>query len=706
MDVLTGYLSSLFQTVVSPSVRYSGIYLSCTVILAYGIWVMRGRPERFLRWLIPGGVYRHRSNLVDIKLFLANHLLGFAGVFGAVFFAPLVAFSVMNLMAGGEGEAVRPEATLGVNLLATLLIVLTSDFCTYWSHRISHEWKWLWPFHAVHHSANVLTPLTVSRVHPVEILLRKIITSILVGLAQALILYSVVGNVALVTLGGANIAYVIFNVLGSNFRHSHIWVSYGPVLEHIFISPAQHQIHHSSAQEHHDKNYGSIFAIWDWAFGTLYVPRRQEELTFGVTDAKGNLLENPHESLREMFLSPFGDSWAAIRRKLGLSRKAEDPVESRLPQGLSLWLDVLRVGAALTVLFGHMAHIRFTDGDYYGLRTYNLASDAVIVFFVLSGLVIASAARRDGSLERFAFNRLTRVYSVILPALALTLVFDAIGTRADITAYPRAYYGEPSLVQFLLRGLSLSVEWTGILNPLRLGTNGPLWSLSYEVAFYALFAAMVFLRGPLRFGVAILIAGVGGLPVLLLLPAWLFGVCVYHLGMGKLTLSRPMAWALAVLPLLALLALKLAGGDHLLMRLTTDLLAPKDVNGLFRYSDEVLWNTLIALAVALHLFGVWHLTRGRAARVEGRFARALRWMAGASFSLYVVHYPTLHLADALLPAGGTGRHLLLLVITLAVSLAFAALFERPLARWRSLVAPLWARTMRRADQGRAAQPAE
>ncbi len=55
MDVLTLSLSSLFQTVVSPSQRYSGVYLSCTVFLAYGIWVMRRRPERFLKWLTPGG---------------------------------------------------------------------------------------------------------------------------------------------------------------------------------------------------------------------------------------------------------------------------------------------------------------------------------------------------------------------------------------------------------------------------------------------------------------------------------------------------------------------------------------------------------------------------------------------------------------------------------------------------------------------------
>jgi peptidoglycan/LPS O-acetylase OafA/YrhL len=66
---------------------------------------------------------------------------------------------------------------------------------------------------------------------------------------------------------------------------------------------------------------------------------------------------------------------------------------------------------------------------------------------------------------------------------------------------------------------------------------------------------------------------------------------------------------------------------------------------------------------------------------------AIRWCAQASFSVYVTHYPTLHLLDAILPPDAWGRALWLLLGALAVGLAFAQVFERPLERWRQLLRP-------------------
>ena len=58
--------------------------------------------------------------------------------------------------------------------------------------------------------------------------------------------------------------------MGSNLRHSHVGIQYWKWVEYIFISPAQHQLHHSIAKEHHDKNFGAALAIWDWLFGSLH----------------------------------------------------------------------------------------------------------------------------------------------------------------------------------------------------------------------------------------------------------------------------------------------------------------------------------------------------------------------------------------------------------------------------------------------------
>ena len=92
-----------------------------------------------------------------------------------------------------------------------------------------------------------------------------------------------------------------FHLLGSNLRHSHIWINYWNWLEKILISPAQHQIHHSIKKEHHNKNFGVTFAIWDYVFGTLCTSKDNEVSKFGIT-------ENEHKfenNIFYLYLSPF-----------------------------------------------------------------------------------------------------------------------------------------------------------------------------------------------------------------------------------------------------------------------------------------------------------------------------------------------------------------------------------------------------------------
>ncbi|MEM9432581.1 MAG: acyltransferase [Pseudomonadota bacterium] len=364
--------------------------------------------------------------------------------------------------------------------------------------------------------------------------------------------------------------------------------------------------------------------------------------------------------------------------------------------GFSLWLDVLRVAAAFVVLLGHFAHTRFTRGDYAILREINIASDAVIVFFVLSGVVIAYAGERDGTLSRFAFNRLTRLFTVLVPALILTWVFDGIGTRIDPSAYQYPFYQSHDATSFFLRGLTFSNEWSGYLDRVRLGSNGPLWSLSYEAGFYAMFAAGVFLRGALRVVMILLLALILGAPVLALLPCWLAGVWLWHHLTGRGSdMSRALAWGLAVVPVFGLIFARMAGLPEFLTLLTDLAAYPATAKSTLHFSDEILWNSLIALAVSAHLMGVYGLAKTRRFAVDTSFARVTRWLAGGSFSLYVVHYPVLHLLDASLPESLPGYDLALLGGTLMVCYGFAGVFERPLKAYRTWILRL--RPVRRVE---------
>ncbi|WP_439121937.1 sterol desaturase family protein [Marivita sp.] len=693
METLQAFVAAALDAPFDLNVRYSIFYITCTILIAFGIWKYRGSPGTFVSWLLPKEVYRHKSNLLDIKLFFASRLFAVLGVFGAVFFPTTVAYGLLAQF-GGPDYAPPPVTWAGIAIVTAIIVVVT-DFCKYWAHRAHHEWRALWPFHAVHHSADVLTPLTVQRVHPLEPMINSMLMTLFVGIAQGLALYFLVGELSMLTIGGANAAYFLFNALGANFRHSHIWISYGRALEHILISPAQHQIHHSVAVKHHDKNYGSIFAIWDWMFGTLYIPDSYEDLTFGVSDAEGNRKEQPYPTLVAALFKPFAESFEAITAKLhkaGASERTPLVDDTRMTQGFSLWLDTLRAGAALTVLFGHMAHVRFTGGDYQFLRDWNVASDAVAVFFVLSGVVIAYAAQRDGTLGRYAFNRVTRIMSVLIPALLLTVVFDAVGTATDLSAYPAPYYQELSLGEFLWRGLTVTNLWTGTTDWVRLGTNGPIWSLSYEVAFYLIFGAVMFLNGALRVAVLLTLVLLVGPPVLALLPAWWIGVLVWrHASALVSDAGQTRSWVLAVGSIVALVAMKMSAIPADLESLTARLLAPNDHHAVLVYSNEVLWNTVIAVCLALHLVGVRHLAATWENRPERALAKSIRWVAGGSFSLYLMHYPTLHLLDATLPETMPGYQLWLLGLTLAICFGFAALFERPIRQYRAGLVKIWER---------------
>ncbi len=350
-------------------------------------------------------------------------------------------------------------------------------------------------------------------------------------------------------------------------------------------------------------------------------------------------------------------------------------------RGFSLWLDVLRVLATIVVVLSHWAYPRFTNGDFQLIRDWNLGSDAVIVFFVISGLVIAYAAGRDKDGSTFAFNRLTRLWSVLLPALVLTYAFDSLGVGIDPGAYPATFYHPHPFDEHMLRGMTFSNEFM-LFDRLRLGTNGPLWSLSYEAAYYALFGAAIFLRGVRLVIVLAALVALVGIPILLLMPAWLLGVSVWYcVRSGRLVpKSVTLAWTLAIGgPFLYALFIA-AGVPAALRAFTAGALGVTDARQVLGFSDEFIWNALIGILTTAHLLGMARLLRSSTVDVP-----QVRWAAGASFSVYVTHYPALHLLDAILPEPVTGRYVALLIGALTVGLVFAAFFERNLKAIRNVL---------------------
>lgn len=294
---------------VGMTVRLSPIYVVSMLVIAYALYRIRRIEGSFLSWLLPREIYLHKSHMTDLKLFVFGRVVVLLRLFSSAGIRTLIAATILVAL-GGRLDA---EAGAWVPFATTLAVLLVSDFSTYWIHRIHHQTAYLWPFHEVHHSAEVMTPVTVYRKHPVYDILGGLLRNCLMGVLFGFWTWVFAGKIAIVHIAGASVLYVMFHMAGSNFRHSHIWISYGPFWERIFISPAQHQIHHSIALEHRDKNFGEVFAFWDWMFGTLYRPTREEALTFGLSDETGAPIAQPHDGLIAAIVRPFQDSWRALR---------------------------------------------------------------------------------------------------------------------------------------------------------------------------------------------------------------------------------------------------------------------------------------------------------------------------------------------------------------------------------------------------------
>ncbi len=168
-----------------------------------------------------------------------------------------------------------------VIIFFSLILFIIDDFSRFWLHRLYHRVPLLWRFHSIHHSATILTPLTLYRVHSIEFLLNNCRGILVVGITSGLFMYCFRGSIGVYEVLGVNILNVIFNLAAANLRHSHVWIGFG-YFEHIFISPAQHQIHHSRSAIHFNKNYGSCLSIWDKAFNSWRTSKGNKVTRFGL----------------------------------------------------------------------------------------------------------------------------------------------------------------------------------------------------------------------------------------------------------------------------------------------------------------------------------------------------------------------------------------------------------------------------------------
>lgn len=189
------------------------------------------------------------------------------------------------------GYSLKPKTAMltfspGVEaVLATMVTMLSIDFAAYIVHILMHKFEILWSIHRIHHSAENLTPLTTYRQHPLEPILLNSARSFAAAIGLSVFHYFFPSQTPVITIYGLGAGF-FFYMFTVNLHHSPVPVHYPRWLRIVFLSPHIHQLHHSIADEHHGKNFGVVFSIWDRIFRT-YHDKDVElgELRFGINQS-------------------------------------------------------------------------------------------------------------------------------------------------------------------------------------------------------------------------------------------------------------------------------------------------------------------------------------------------------------------------------------------------------------------------------------
>ena len=315
------YLDQLIGPFVDPRKRVFLGYLASALLIAFCVqWAAKRfgnsdvGPPLFSRkiWWSP-------SARLDYMIVALNQVVtvGLAGRLLTKLAVATLLFESMHIWFDGRIATGQNLPGWAIAAIFTVTLFLLDDLAKYLVHRAMHRIPLLWCFHKVHHSAETLNPLTVYRTHPLEGIIFAFRATLVQGTSIATFFYFFGNRAELITVLGVNAILFAFNAAGSNLRHSHVWISYGRSLERVFMSPAQHQIHHSIAPRHCDKNYGAVLALWDWLGGSLTVAGTYEPLRFGLQQSA----EIKHD-LITAYLTPIGEALQNLHNliKAGLSK--------------------------------------------------------------------------------------------------------------------------------------------------------------------------------------------------------------------------------------------------------------------------------------------------------------------------------------------------------------------------------------------------
>lgn len=323
----------------------------------------------------------------------------------------------------------------------------------------------------------------------------------------------------------------------------------------------------------------------------------------------------------------------------------------------SILLDLTRFSAALLVFFHHSEQI-LKDKRLSPFASFG--HDAVVFFFILSGFVIGYVSTyKEKNITDYSIARLARIYSVAIPSLILVYVLYLLGNQL----FPQIYadYINLSWAKTFLSSIAFlnQSQWKTITVP----TNGPYWSICYEVWYYAIFGIAFYLTGFKKYLLLAFTILAAGLKILLLMPIWLLGfICFTH--HQKLTTAKPIGYLLIVLSTACYFGMRYANFDDALFRYSANMIGGETkANELLGYSKRFASDYVIAVLFVVFFSGVY-IIRDSLERVILISHRGIKLLSSYTFSLYLYHFPILLFLSALTDSSVVAMSICLVLIVL------------------------------------------
>ena len=338
INLYVDYVTDFFGFLWTPHERLFLLYLGSAAFFAFVLYIFnkhkisgpQHEDERgsFLRFLLPKHVWSHPSAWLDVRYFIFHHLIGHFLLFGVM--AACTAWTYALVTGGanlaemaklGDTQSEPSDYLIAIAYMIAFFIV--GDLIGYVMHYLQHKVPILWEFHKVHHSAEVMHPMSNFREHPIDNLAYHVTIGAgfggFIGLATNLLGYVP----SMPSVLGVPLLMFLFNLVGYNLRHSHIWLRWPGVWSKIFPSPAHHHVHHSCHPSHFDKNFAFMFPLWDVLFGTYEMPEDNRDVKFGVAGMKSNEMD----TCAKLYLVPFKKAFRRLKPKAKPLAKPIPPAE-------------------------------------------------------------------------------------------------------------------------------------------------------------------------------------------------------------------------------------------------------------------------------------------------------------------------------------------------------------------------------------------